>query len=228
MPALLVLGAKPDPALPPPGSFAAVACANASGWSAARLGLPVPELTVMTAQLTDGSAAGRLRLDSLRGLATVELAYYPRPQRGLRAWLKPRLWRMRAAVLRRELLARGYRWQRFVARPHAWYLTQALRLCGDDPEVAAQIARKAPSSGLIAVALGLGDGRYDRVILAGFSFELTQAMGEDPEIARRGTAASAHRDTDVLLLARMVGRGLPLVTTEAAVHAAAGVPLIAG
>ena len=32
---ILVLGAKPDPALPPPGSYDAVACANASGRSAA-------------------------------------------------------------------------------------------------------------------------------------------------------------------------------------------------
>ena len=56
---LLVLGAKPDPILPPPGSFDAVACANASGRSAAELGLPTPVFTVLTALLTDGSEAGR-------------------------------------------------------------------------------------------------------------------------------------------------------------------------
>ena len=59
---LLVLGAKPDPILPPPGAFEAVACANASGYSAARLGLPRPAFTVMTSLLTDGSPAGRMRL----------------------------------------------------------------------------------------------------------------------------------------------------------------------
>ena len=226
MTTLLVLGAKPDPALPPAGGFGAVACANASGWSAGRAGLPKPAYTVMTAQLTDGSDAGRLRLDSLAGLSTGDLVYYPRPHQGWRALLKPRLRRMRAHVLKRELSARGYRWDRFVEHPNAWYLDRVRELCGDAPEVAAQIATKLPSSGMVAVAMGLIDGRWSRVVLAGFSFELTQAFGVDPEIARRGTAASAHRDTDVLILRRLVERGLPLATTEATVHAAAGVPML--
>jgi hypothetical protein len=226
--ALLVLGAKPNPALPPTGSYDAVACANGSGWSAARAGLPRPTFTVMTALLTDGSEAGRLRLDSLAGLGTGDLVYYPRPAQGWRALLKPKLRRMRAHVLQRELAARDYRWERFVEHPNAWYRAKVQELCGDMPEVAARIAVKQPSSGLIAVVLGLADGRWRRVILSGFSFELTQAMGVDPEIARRGTAASAHRDTDVLILRRLVERGLPLVTTEPAVIAAAGLPPLAG
>lgn len=224
MSVLLVLGAKPLPSLPPPGSFDAVACANASGWSAARAGLATPAFTVMTAQLTDGSDAGRLRLDSLAGLATDTLHYYPRPVQGWRSLLKPKLRRMRAAVLRRELGRRGYRWEHFVEHPSAWYQELVCRLCGDPPEVRAQIAAKLPSSGLIAVALGLADGRWRQVVVGGFSFQLTQAFGEDPEIARRGTAASAHRDTDVLILRRLVERGLPLVTTEPAVAEAAGLP----
>jgi hypothetical protein len=223
---LLVLGAKPDPALPAPGSYDAVACANASGWSAARAGLPRPVFTVMTAQLTDGSEAGRMRLDSLAGLSTGDLVYYPRPHQGWRSLLKPKLRRMRALVLERELAARGYRWGRFIEHPNAWYLTKVRELCGDPADVAAQVAAKVPSSGLVAVAMGLIDGRWDRVVLAGFSFELTQAFGDDPEIARRGTSASAHRDTDVLILRRLVERGLPLVTTEATVHAAAAVPML--
>jgi hypothetical protein len=225
---LLVLGAKPEPALPPPGSYDAVACANASGWSAARAGLPRPAFTVMTAQLTDGSEAGRLRLDSLAGLATGDLVYYPRPAQGWRSLLKPKLRRMRASVLRQELTARDYRWDRFVEHPNGWYQAKVLALCGDSPEVAARIAAKLPSSGLIGIAMGLADGRWQRVIVAGFSFELTQAFGEDPEIARRGTAASAHRDTDVLILRHLVERGLPLATTEPTVNAAAGVPLLDG
>ena len=226
MTTLLVLGAKPDPALPPTGSCDAVACANASGWSAARAGLPKPAYTVMTAQLTDGSDAGRMRLDSLAGLSTGNLVYYPRPHQGWRTLLRPKLRRMRAAVLRRELAARGYHWDRFVEHPNTWYLDRIRELCGEAPEVAAQIAAKLPSSGMVAVAMGLIDGRWSRVVLAGFSFELTQASGLDPEIARRGTAASAHRDTDVLVLQRLVERGLSVVTTEHTVHAAAGVPML--
>jgi hypothetical protein len=131
-------------------------------------------------------------------------------------------------VLRQELTARDYRWDRFVEHPNGWYQAKVLALCGDSPEVAAQIAAKLPSSGLIGIAMGLADGRWQRVIVAGFSFELTQAFGEDPEIARRGTAASAHRDTDVLILRHLVERGLPLATTEPTVNAAAGVPLLDG
>ncbi len=226
MTTLLVLGAKPDPALPPPGSFDAVACANASGWSAARAGLAKPAYTVMTAQLTDGSDAGRMRLDSLAGLSTGDLVYYPRPHQGWRALLKPKLRRMRAPVLQRELSKRGYRWDRFVEHPTDWYLAEMRKLCGDAADVAAQLTAKLPSSGMVAVAMGLIDGRWRRIVLAGFSFELTQAFGVDPEIARRGTSASAHRDTDVLILQRLVERGLPVVTTEATVHAAAGVPVL--
>ena len=40
MTTLLVLGSKPDPVLPPREAFDAVACANASGHSARRYGLP--------------------------------------------------------------------------------------------------------------------------------------------------------------------------------------------
>ena len=79
---LLVLGAKPDPILPPPGSFDAVACANASGRSAADLGLPTPVFTVLTALLTDGSEAGRMRLASLAGLATGTVHFYPQRLKG--------------------------------------------------------------------------------------------------------------------------------------------------
>jgi hypothetical protein len=55
MPTLLILGSKPDPALPPAASFDAVACANASGYSADRHGLPVPALTAISAVLTRAS-----------------------------------------------------------------------------------------------------------------------------------------------------------------------------
>ena len=49
---LLVLGSKPEPMLPPPGSFDDVACANASGNTAARYGLGSVGLTVISAILT--------------------------------------------------------------------------------------------------------------------------------------------------------------------------------
>ena len=76
---------------------------------------------------------------------------------------------------------------------------------------------------MFAVALGLADPRFDRVIVAGMSFELTHAYGLNPEIAERGTAVSKHADTDVMVLERLARRG-NLFTTEPVVAERAGVP----
>jgi hypothetical protein len=227
---LLVLGAKPEPILPPRGTFDAVACANASGYSAARLGLRRPVFTVMTALLTDGSPAGRMRLESLRGLETGTVHFYPRrvkdrtaPERLLS---RLRSWRTAPFVLRRALAQVGFRYDRFMERSTEEYRRLTLSLCGDDWTVAEQLDRKQASSGLLAVAIALAEPGVERVILSGFSFELTQAAGDDPNIARRGTTASQHKDTDVLVLRALAGRHPGLATTEPAVHEAAGVPLL--
>jgi hypothetical protein len=227
---LLVLGAKPDPVLPSPSTFGAVACANASGHSAAQLGLPRPVFTVMTSLLTDGSAAGRMRLESLRGLETGTVHFYPRRVKGrtalARALFRLRSWRTTSPVLRRALARVGYRYERFAERGTEEYRALILSLCGDEPAVAEQLDRKQASSGLLAVAIALAEPGVERVIVSGFSFELTQAAGEDPNIARRGTASSQHKDTDVLLLRVLAKRHRGLATTEPIVHEAAGVPLL--
>jgi hypothetical protein len=226
---LLVLGAKPEPVLPPPGTYAAVACANASGYSAARLGLPPPVFTVMTALLTDGSEAGRQRLAALGGLETGRLVYYARPLKGrpglARLAFHLKSWRMKPWVLRRALRRVGFRWREMVSRPNADYQALIRRLTGGAAEVAAQLDRKLASSGVVAVAVGLADGRWDRVIVSGFSFELTQAFGLDSNIAGRGQVRSLHRDTDVLVLSHLARRH-PVYTTEPVVHAAAAVPML--
>ena len=227
MTTLLVLGSKPEPALPARSAIDAVACANASGRSAADLGLPPPVLTAMSAVLTSGQASGRHSLRALRGLRTDVLHLLPRHERGgsaaQRLGRRARHVRMEPFWFRARLRAAGYRWQRFETRPLAAYHELVLSLCGDDPALRAQFARKHPSTGVFAVALGLADGRFERVIVAGMSFELTHAYGDNPEIAARGTAASKHADTDVMVLARLARRG-DLFTTEPVVAARAGVP----
>jgi len=228
MTTLLVLGSKPDPALPPRSDVDAVACANASGRSAADLGLPSPVLTAMSAVLTSGQPSGRHSLRALRGLRTEVLHMLPRHDRGgsaaKRLWRRARNFRMEPFWFRARLRAGGYRWERFETRPLAAYHELVLSLCGNDPELRAQFARKHPSTGVFAVALALADGRFDRVIVAGMSFELTHAYGDNPEIAARGTTASKHADTDVMVLARLARRG-GLFTTEPIVAARAGVPI---
>jgi len=228
MTTLLVLGSKPDPALPERSAIDAVACANASGRSAAAHGLPVPVLTAMSAVLTSGQASGRHNLRALRGLRTEALHLLPRHERGgsaaKRLWRRARQFRMEPAWFRARLRAAGYRWQRFETRPLAAYHELVLGLCGGDPALRAQFAHKHPSTGVFAVALGLADGRFDRVIVAGMSFELTHAYGANPEIAERGSAVSKHADTDVMVLERLARRG-DLFTTEPIVAERAGVPL---
>jgi hypothetical protein len=226
---LLVLGAKPNPILPPPGSFDAVACANASGRSAADLGLPTPVFTVLTALLTDGSEAGRMRLASLGGLATDTVHFYPQRLKGRtqieRALFRLRTWRTMPFMLRRALSKVGYRYESFTEWSTEEYRALILGLCHDDPELAAQLDRKQASSGTLAVAIALAEPGVERVIVSGFSFELTQAAGEDPNIARRGTTASKHTATDVLVLRKLARHDQRLMTTEPIVHATAGVPL---
>lgn len=227
MTTLLVLGSKPDPALPERSAIDAVACANASGRSAAERGLPAPVLTAMSAVLTSGQASGRHSLRALRGLRTELLHLLPRHERGggaaQRLWRRARHFRMEPAWFRARLRAAGYRWERFETQPLAAYHELVLRLCDDAGALRAQFAHKHPSTGVFAVALALADGRFDRVIVAGMSFELTHAYGANPEIAERGTAASKHADTDVMVLARLAHRG-DLFTTEPIVAERAGVP----
>lgn len=228
MSTLLVLGSKPQPILPERAAFDAVACANASGRSAADLGLPAPVITAMSAVLTSGQASGRHSLRALRGLRTEALFLLPRHERGgsaaKRLWRRARHFRMEPAWFRLRLRAAGYRWERFEARPLAAHHETVLELCGGDPALRERFAVKHPSTGVFAVALGLADGRFERVIVAGMSFELTHAYGANPEIAERGTAASKHADTDVMVLARLARRG-DLFTSEPIVAERAGVPL---
>jgi len=226
---LLVLGSKPDPRLPDRAKIAAVACANASGRSAARLGLPVPIFTVLSALVLSGRESDRHNLRALRGLRTGTLYLLPRPDRGgsvaQRLWRRARGFRMEPAACRLALRAAGYRWEQFSVRPMAEYYALVLRLCGDDPAVREQIARKHPSTGALAVALALATGGYERVVVAGMSFELTHAHGVNPEIAARGTLASKHADTDVMVLSRLARRG-DLFTSEPIVAERAGLPLL--
>lgn len=218
--------------MPPRETIDAVACANASGYSARMLGLPDPEFTVVTAVLTSGKPADEHSLQRLAGLRTRTLFHIRRPKadRGgpiARLVSGFKLRRMTARELRRRLSALGYGYERLVSRPARWYHELVLSLCAHDPEVRAAIARKQPSTGLIAVALGLADGRFDRVVMAGFDFTLTHAYGANPLIAERGSVESAHAPTDVTILRCLAHLRSDLFTSEPVVHARAGVPLIA-
>jgi hypothetical protein len=230
MTTLLILGSKADPALPPRAAWDELACANASGFSAARQGLPTPAYTVMTAVLTSGKAEDDHSLQALRGLATRELYFLPRPApRGgpikrLTTHLKQ--WRLRPYYMRYQLRRLGYRYERFVVQPSAHYHALMRALCDEDLELAALIAAKQPSTGMFTLAIGLGERAYDRIILSGFDFGLSHAYGENPLIRARGTTDSKHADTDGAILRYLATKHGGIVTTEKAVHERTGVPLL--
>jgi len=226
---LLVLGSKPEPCLPAAGSYDAVACANASGYSAHRYGLPVPVFTALTAHLTSGIESGRQSLQAMRGLRTQTVYLVPRHEKSGR--LRKRLQRIPVAIrtsppaFRYGLRRAGFGWERFVSPGLDGYFAMIRRLCRDDAELMQRVHRKKPSTGLLALVIGMSLGRYDRFILSGFSFELTHAYADNPEIRERGTVVSGHTPTDVVLLARLVALHGNIFTTETTVHEQAGVPL---
>lgn len=228
---LLILGSKPSPALPPRSSFEALACANASGRSAASLGLPEPVFTVITSVLTSGhKPANELALMALTGLRTGKLYLYPRPT--ARGFLLKRLvreirnFKVRPRYIQRTLRRVGYRFDEFISPPRQFYHDLVLALCGQDPVIRAQIGQKQPSTGMVALALGLADRAFDRVVLSGFSFEITHAYAHNPLIDQLGTTRSKHADTDISILRCLAARHVKLYTSEPAVHERARVPLL--
>jgi hypothetical protein len=231
MTTLLVLGSKPDPALPPDGSFDALACANASGRSATKHGLPTPLFTVISAILTSGKQApNRLALEALAGLSTQTLYFYPRPLRGRgplpRALNRLRSFRTSALYFERKLRSLPYSFERFENPGLEHYHAMLAGLCGDDSNLVAMMRAKQPSSGMLALAIGIAWHDFARHVLSGFSFEITHAYADNPLIAERGSTQSKHAETDIALLRHLSRKLENIYTTEPAVHRHAGVPLL--
>jgi len=78
----------------------------------------------------------------------------------------------------------------------------------------------------MALAIALAEQPYDRYILSGFSFELTHAYGENPEIAQRRSRNSRHAETDAAVMGYLARKFGNIFTTEATVHDRAGVPFL--
>jgi hypothetical protein len=231
MATLLVLGSKPDPALPPESAWDDLACANASGFSAAQQGLPRPAYTVISAILTSGIGSGRQSLRALQGLSTETLYYFPRPlRRGgnpLKRLVGPLLdFRTSPFYFRHQLRRANYTWNSFVRQDNAWYQGLVAQLCQGDADLLRQLQEKSPSTGIMTLVVGMSLGRYERFILSGFSFELTHSYAANPEIDQRGTKISRHTPTDVRVLGHLSDSRGNLFTTEQTVHEKAGIPLL--
>jgi hypothetical protein len=231
MATLLVLGSKPSPRLPSAACFDAVACANASVVSAARLQLPVPVHTVMTALITNNSELGRLQLQALRGLETQKLFYIPRRIRGStavkRLTKRVRDWRLQSLMLKWQLKRVAFRYEEFVCHDAEFYTKLAGTFASSDDTLVRQTQAKSPSTGMISLLMGLADGRFDRFVMAGFSFERTQAVaaGSDQLLDGEG-GPSPHARTDLLLLHRLRERHVNIITTEPLLAKLAALPVM--
>jgi hypothetical protein len=235
MATLLILGAKPDPVLPPASAWDDLACANASGFSAAKYGLPDPAFTVITAMLTVGSAAGRQSMQAMRGLHTGALYFLystsrktslrqTHPVKFLRSLTRAA--RVTPAYFRWAMKRAGYRWDHFVVAEVDSYVNAARNWCPAEKNLFEQAASKRPSTGLTTLLIGLSLNRYDRFILSGFSFELTHAYAKHPGIHQRGTQESRHLHTDIRFLQCLSSSLGNLFTTEPIVNELTGVPLL--
>jgi hypothetical protein len=230
MTTLLVMGSKPQPELPNPKSYHALACANASGRSALRYGLPTPDYTVISAIITSGKKpANDLAVNALRGLQTHRLVVYPRPQPTgplfARVVKYVQNYKMNPRYVRWKMRTIGYYFTEFSAPSHSSFMTMFKHLAGDDPDLLALLSGKQPSTGIAALCLGLAESRYTRFILSGFSFEITHDYARNPLVEERGPA-SIHAPTDQALLRCLSERFGSLFTTEAAVHDTTGIPYI--
>jgi hypothetical protein len=228
---LLVLGSKPDPVLPPSNGFDALACANASGRSAAHYGLPPPLFTVISAIVTSGKQApNRLALEALAGLGTRTLYFYPRPVRGRgplgRGFNALRSFRTSAPYFRSRIRSLPYRFDQFENPGLERYPEMLAEVCDHEPELVGRMRAKQPSSGMLALAIGLAWYDFERYVLSGFSFEISHAYADNPLIAERGSASSRHAETDIALLHHLSRRFGTIYTTEPTVSRRAGIPLL--
>ncbi len=231
MATLLILGSKPDPIIPDAKNYDALACANASGRSALRLGLPDPTYTVMSTVLTSGhKAANSLALQALADLRTETLYLYPRREsegrlvkRMIREIKRLNVtpwyfkWRLRSI---------GYHFDKAVEMKRNDYHQLVSELCDGDQEIIEIISNKQPSTGIMALVLGLSDRRFDRFIMSGFSFEITHAYAHNPLIDELGSTRSKHANTDIAVLRVLSRRFGNVFTTEPVVHQAAAIPLL--
>jgi hypothetical protein len=207
-----------------------VACANGSGFSAAKYNLPTPAYTVMAAVLASGIESGKQTLRALSGLETDTLYFVPRPARR-RSFLKEVLhpidsFRLTPLHLRWRLKSVSYRYNHFVTRPHEDYLSLVNNLCDHDPELMEQLRRKQPSTGFMTLAIGLSSDQYNRYIISGFSFQLTHAYAHNPEIDQRGTSLSGHANTDITLIRYLSEKYRNIFTTERIVSERTSIPML--
>ena len=98
------------------------------------------------------------------------------------------------------------------------YFDMIASICGEDAY--AVLEEKDLSSGVLALFLAVSTNQYDKIIMAGFKFNV------EYEYQKSSNAPSGHFKTDVALLKMALSKNVPIYTTEEAVTLHTGIPLI--
>jgi len=182
----------------------------------------------MSAILT-ARESGKHSLQALAGLQTDTLYFFPRPTVNGHALKKAicsiKRFKMQSFYLKWQLRTLAYRYNHFVYLNWEHYDDLVNELCDYKASIITQIQQKQPSTGIMALVLGIAQQQYDRYILSGFSFELTHAYGRNPEIDSRSAQISKHANTDITVIQYLANK-YAIYTTEPIVHQRTGTPLV--
>lgn len=202
----VVLGSAPNPTLIDKHlKEAKLVCVNASGYCAAKLGLPTPDVTVMSGYMVQDTedAVKVATKESIRNLKTSELVWIERGVHFTEA--------------QGRLAALGYQYQYLQLIDHE---QRAKIICAVTGESLGEASGdKKVSTGLFAASLAFYRGA-SQVVLAGISLNAGGYEYCSSERPRK------HVTADSRAIAAMKRLGLPIKTSEPGLAMATGIELV--
>lgn len=228
MSTLLLLGSKPNPVIPSKGSYDAVACANASGYSAKNYDLKSPVFTVIAASsLMSSNESAKKARKNLRGLSTNQVFIYPSKQefnflRLLRKLYRANLKSSYLEIKRHKLFTYlilktlGYKFKHY-----SYMSRQKYQSLFDIAPL--KLNEYNPSTGIVALMIGVKQFKFDTIIISGFSFETNHIYDEKVDVI---PVYNRHFEFDSLTIKSLYSKGVKIITTEKTVSEICDIPLI--
>ncbi len=202
----VILGSAPNPTiLRSQIADSALVCVNASGCVASQCQLPIPELTIMSGYMAapPKNKIEKTTRNAIKGLKTKELVWINRG--------------CTFAEAQTRLKKLKYSYETAVVFTHEQRAQIVKQITGAD--LATQSRDRKISTGLFAVCFALYRGASE-VILSGISlstggYEYAQQQKERKHVLSDQTA-----------IAKLLDANLPIKTSEKALSAATGLPLV--
>lgn len=199
----LIVGSAPGISLPDMSRIDAVICMNGSGITARHLGIPDPDLTVMTGVLTvpKGKQMRIETIEMLGGLKTGHLLLH----------------RARGGSLDRALdivRSAGYTYDNCTMLSDSEYAAIATAVVPPMHVLTKGMGRI--STGIFATTVALWAGARD-IVLAGFSLSGGHSY-------LHGDTPRNHKSADAAFFSDAVQRRMPIETTSDELHSTFGVP----